>query len=55
MLLCLFCECQLLVKNAKQTLASQVAPLKVPLASAGDMGSIPGLGRCPGVRNGNLL
>ena len=24
-------------------------------ASAGDMGLIPGSGRCPGVRNGNLL
>ena len=44
MLLCLLRECQLLVKDAKQTLASQVAPLKIPLASAGDVGSIPGLG-----------
>ena len=39
--------------------ASQVALVVMNLpASAGDardMGSIPGLGRSPGVRNGNLL
>ena len=55
MLLCLLRECQLLVKDAKQTLASQVAPLTIPLASAGDVGSIPGLGISPGGGNGNLL
>ena len=30
------------MKDAKQTLASQVAPLKIPLANAGEVGSIPG-------------
>ena len=29
--------------------------VKNPPASAGDMGSIPGLGRSPGIRNGNPL
>ena len=29
--------------------------VKNPPASAGDMGLIPGLGRCPGIGNGNLL
>ena len=29
--------------------------VKNPLANAGDMGSIPGLGRSPGGRNGNSL
>ena len=29
--------------------------IKYPLADAGDMGSIPGSGRSPGVGNGNLL
>ena len=29
--------------------------VKNPLVNAGDMGSIPGLGRSPGVANGNLL
>ena len=29
--------------------------VKNPPASAGDMGSIPGLGRSPGEENGNLL
>ena len=28
--------------------------VKNPLANEGDMGSIPGLGRSPGERNGNL-
>ena len=37
-------------------LASQVAQwLKNPSASAGEAGSIPGLGRSPGEGNGNLL
>ena len=29
--------------------------VKNPPANAGDVGSIPGLGRSPGVENGNLL
>ena len=29
--------------------------VKNPPVNAGDMGSIPGLGRCPGTGNGNLL
>ena len=37
-------------------IAFQVAPVvKNPSANAGDMGSVPGLGRSPGEGNGNLF
>ena len=32
-----------------------VVVIKNPPASSRDMGSIPGLGRCPGIENGNPL
>ena len=35
--------------------ASQVAAVKNPPANAGDVGLVPGLGRCSGGENGNPL
>ena len=46
-------------KNRKKLLGfpggSVVKNLPVNAGDTGDMGSIPGSGRCPGVANGNLI
>ena len=54
----MFISVEITPPNKKKNAFTGGTTLKNPPASAGDsgdMGVIPGLGRCPGVGNGNLL